>query len=93
MSRMPRENQNKLIPLGSSKQDIIMQLRISILLFFVVALGYAQGKKSKADIYFYQYDYAAAIREYQKEMGKAVIQMSEIQMYENAPLVTFPANP
>lgn len=73
MSRMPRENQNKLIPLGSSKQDTIMQLRISILLFFVVALGYTQEKKSKADIYFYQYDYASAIREYQKEMGKAVL--------------------
>ncbi|MCJ7465497.1 MAG: OmpA family protein [Maribacter sp.] len=49
-----------------------MRLRIFILLLAInISWVMAQEKKSKGDIYFYEYAYADAIREYQNEMQKA----------------------
>ncbi len=56
-----------------------MQVRIFILLLGLnIGFVMAQEKKSKADIYFYEYAYADAIREYQNEMRKATLSSQQL---------------
>ncbi len=56
-----------------------MQVRIFILLLGLnIGFVMAQEKKSKADIYFYEYAYADAIREYQNEMRKAPLSSQQM---------------
>ncbi len=46
--------------------------------FMILATTFAQEKKSKADIFFYGYDYKNAIVEYQREMTKAPLKNSQL---------------
>ncbi|WP_299431457.1 OmpA family protein [uncultured Maribacter sp.] len=65
---MQKENQNKLILQDSSKANKNMKFRYIIIVFLVVSnLSFGQNKKSKADIYFYEYNFTKAIQEYRKE--------------------------
>ncbi len=68
---MQKENQNKLILQDSSKANKNMKFRYIIIVFLVVSnLSFGQNKKSKGDIYFYEYNFAKAIQEYRKEEMK-----------------------
>ncbi|MGB5437667.1 MAG: OmpA family protein [Maribacter sp.] len=44
----------------------------------IIATTFAQEKKSKADIFFYGYDYKSAIVEYQREMAKAPLKNNQL---------------
>ena len=46
--------------------------------FMILATTFAQEKKSKADIFFYAYDYKSAIVEYQREMSKAPLKNNQL---------------
>ena len=46
--------------------------------FMILATTFAQEKKSKADIFFYGYDYKSAIVEYQREMAKAPLKNNQL---------------
>ena len=47
----------------------------SVVIFFIIlsSFGFAQQKKSKGDILFFEYSYGSAIKEYQKQMREGVL--------------------
>lgn len=76
---MPRVNPNKLIHLGSFKENAKMRTKsLIVFCFAIIATSLAQEKRSKADILFYGYEFKKAIVEYQSEMAERPLKNGQL---------------